>query len=389
MIRFLASIFIKDHKNYRSPAVRRAYGMLCGITGICLNILLFALKLFAGTVTGAISVTADAFNNLSDAGSSIISLIGFRLSGTRPDPEHPFGHGRIEYISGLIVSMVILLMGFELALSSVKKIIAPEPMEFSYVTIGILSASILVKFYMAYYNRATDRKIDSPSLRATSVDSLSDCISTFVILVSIIVFRIWNINVDAWCGLFVSLFILIGGFRAAKDTVSPLLGQPPSPELVDEIQRIVMSSDEILGLHDLVVHDYGPGRLMISLHAEVSASADMIRTHDIIDNIERRLASELGCEAVIHMDPVLDDDETTTELRKRVSDLVARIGDGVSIHDFKVVTGPTHTNLIFDIVVPYSVKMEKKEITSKVNELIRELGDNYFAVFKIDNAYVK
>ena len=317
MISVLARLFIMDHQNYHSPAVRRAYGILCGIVGISLNVLLFVLKLFAGAITGAISITADAFNNLSDAGSSIISLIGFKLSGTKPDSEHPFGHGRIEYISGLIVSMVILLMGFELAVSSVKKIITPETIEFSYISMGILILSIIVKLYMAFYNRATDKKINSPSLRATSTDSLSDCISTLVILASMIIFHVWNVNIDAWCGLFVSVLIFTGGLKAAKDTISPLLGQPPSQELVDKIHSIVMSYKEILGIHDLVVHDYGPGRLMISLHAEVSASADMVETHDVIDNIERHLSSELGCEAVIHMDPVLNNDKTTTELRAK------------------------------------------------------------------------
>lgn len=389
MIKLLAALFIKESGNYRSPAVRRSYGILCGIVGICLNVLLFIIKFVAGTLSGAISIMADAFNNLSDAGTSIITLIGFKLSGSKPDSDHPFGHGRYEYITALIVAMLIMLMGFELGMESVSKIITPSEVEFSYITIAILIVSVVIKLYMAFYNKAVHKKINSPSLSATAADSLSDCIATTVILVSMIISRVWEINVDAWCGLAVSAFILYNGFKAAKETISPLLGQPPEKEFVDSITAIVMSEEFVHGIHDLVVHDYGPGRVMISLHAEVPADADMLETHDAIDNIERRLRQELSCEAVIHMDPIMTDDKMTNELKKIVSELLSSIGEGVSIHDFRVVTGPTHTNLIFDIVIPYELKMDKKTVTEKVNTLISTIDGNFYPVFNIDNVYVK
>lgn len=389
MIKLLSAMFIKERENYRSPAVRRSYGILCGIVGICLNVLLFIIKFVAGTLSGAISIMADAFNNLSDAGTSIITLIGFKLSGTKPDSDHPFGHGRYEYITALIVAMLIMLMGFELATESISKIITPSEVEFSYITMAILIVSVVIKLYMAFYNKSVHKKINSPSLSATAADSLSDCIATTVILGSMIVAKVWDFNIDAWCGLAVSAFILYNGFKAAKETISPLLGQPPEKEFVDSIEAIVMAEECVHGIHDLVVHDYGPGRVMISLHAEVPADADMLETHDAIDNIERRLRQELNCEAVIHMDPILTDDKMTNELKKIVSELLSSIGDGVSIHDFRVVTGPTHTNLIFDIVIPYELKLDKKAVTEKVNSLISTIDGNFYPVFNIDNVYVK
>ena len=389
MVKLLAAIFIKDYKNYLSPSIRRAYGMLCGITGIFLNVILFAIKFIAGRMSsGSISIMADAFNNLSDAGTSVITLIGFKLSGSKPDSDHPFGHGRYEYITALMVAMFIILMGFELATESIGKIISPAAVEFSTVSIIILVISVAIKLYMGLYNRYYYKKTSSPSLSATSVDSFSDCIATTVILVSMVISKIWSINIDAWCGLAVSGFILFNGFKAVKETISPLLGQPPEKEFVEQINAIVMAEECILGIHDLVVHDYGPGRVMISLHAEVSANDDMMNTHDAIDNVERKLKQELNCEAVIHMDPVLDDDETTNTLRAIVSEKLETIGNGVSIHDFRVVTGPTHTNLIFDIVIPYELKMDKKAVTEKVNSLISSIDGNYYPVFNIDNSYV-
>lgn len=388
MIKILARIFIKDSHNYKDPTVRRYYGILCGICGIILNVILFFIKIFAGIISGAISIMADAFNNLSDAGTSIITLIGFKLSGTKPDSDHPFGHGRFEYITGLAVSMVIGLMGFELGIESVKKIIHPVSIEFSYLTLGILIASVIIKLYMALYNRSVDKKINSPSLSATAADSLSDCVATTVIIISMLIFKIWGWNVDAWCGLAVSCFILFNAFKAAKETISPLLGQPPEPEFVESISSLVLAEECVLGIHDLIVHDYGPGRVMISLHAEVSADADLMETHDAIDNIERMLREKLNCDAVIHMDPVLNDDETTNYLKETVSQLVKNIGENVTIHDFRVVSGPTHTNLIFDIVIPYELNLDTKAVTEKVNALISSLDGNFYPVFNIDNSYI-
>lgn len=389
MITLLSKLFIKKNKEYSDPAVRRAYGVLCGGVGIFLNILLFIGKFIAGAVAKSVSVTADAFNNLSDAGSSVVTMIGFRLSGQKPDPEHPYGHGRLEYVSGLIVAMVIILMGFELMLSSVKKIISPEATEFSWMSLGILIASILVKAYMFAYNRGTAKKIDSVAMKATATDSLTDCIATFVALGSMVACKLWGWKIDGWCGAAVSLFVLYSGVMAAKDTISPLLGQPPEKGLVDDIENTVMSHEGILGIHDLVVHDYGPGRMMISLHTEVSADGDVLELHDMIDNIERELNEKFGCEAVVHMDPVKSNDEQTIKLKARVDEILVSIDPSLKMHDFRIVTGPTHTNLVFDIVVPFKYSMTDKALCDLIGEKLGELEDSkYYAVINVDRSYV-
>ena len=293
MIGFLASRFIKDYQNTSDAAVRRAYGVLCGAVGIVINLLLFALKLFAGTLAGSVAVTADAFNNLSDAGASIVTLLGFRLAGQKPDPEHPFGHGRLEYISGLIVSIVILLMGFELLRDAVGAILHPESVECSVLTVAILLVSICAKFYMYCYNRGVGKKISAAAMQATAADSLSDCAATAAVLLATLAGYFLHWQIDGWCGLVVSLLILWAGVQAARDTLSPLLGQPPSEGFVQEIRDIVMESQVVCGIHDLVVHDYGPGRVMISLHAEVPAHGDILALHDEIDNVEKKLHDRL------------------------------------------------------------------------------------------------
>ena len=388
MITLLSKIFIKNRKEYHDPAVRRSYGVLCGGFGIFLNILLFAAKFIAGTIASSVSVVADAFNNLSDAGSSIVSLIGFKLSGQKPDPEHPYGHGRLEYISGLIIAMIIILMGFELMLSSVKKIITPEAVEFSWLSIGILIASILVKAYMFFYNRSIAKKIDSVTMKATAQDSLTDCIATFAALAAIIAGRIWNVKIDGWCGALVSLFVLYSGFSAAKDTISPLLGQPPEKELVDDIESTVMAHDQILGIHDLMVHDYGPGRMMMSLHAEVPSDGSVLELHDLIDNIERELKEKFHCEAVVHMDPIETHDQKTAELKEKTEKILKEIDPEIKMHDFRIVTGPTHTNVIFDAVVPFNYKLSDSELKRRISDSIKEnCGENFFAVVNIDKAY--
>lgn len=388
MITLLSKIFIKNRKAYHDPAVRRSYGVLCGGFGIFLNILLFAAKFIAGTIASSVSVVADAFNNLSDAGSSIVSLIGFKLSGQKPDPEHPYGHGRLEYISGLIIAMIIILMGFELMLSSVKKIITPEAVEFSWLSIGILIASILVKAYMFFYNRSIAKKIDSVTMKATAQDSLTDCIATFAALAAIIAGRIWNVKIDGWCGALVSLFVLYSGFSAAKDTISPLLGQPPEKELVDDIESTVMAHDQILGIHDLLVHDYGPGRMMMSLHAEVPSDGSVLELHDLIDNIERELKEKFHCEAVVHMDPIETHDQKTAELKEKTEKILKEIDPEIKMHDFRIVTGPTHTNVIFDAVVPFNYKLSDSDLKRRISDSIKEnCGENFFAVVNIDKAY--
>ena len=388
MIEFLARVFIRHRDGLSPSALRQAYGQLCGAVGIGLNLLLFAGKLFAGTISGSIAITADAFNNLSDAGSSVVTLLGFRLAGRKPDPEHPFGHGRMEYISGLAVAGLILLMGVELGKSSLKKILSPEEIVSSPLVLAILAVSVAVKLYMFYYNRSIGRKIKSAAMSATATDSLSDAVSTTAVLIATLVGQFTGLNIDGWVGLLVALFILFSAYKAAKETLSPLLGQTPDPEFVDRIEQIVLSYPEVLNIHDLIVHDYGPGRMMISLHAEVSADGDLLQLHDVIDNAEHRLKKELGCMAVIHMDPIITNDAHTDALRMAVAEKVKAIDPRLTIHDFRTVSGPTHTNLIFDVVVPYDVKLTADEVRRRIGALVKELDENYFAVVQVDNSYV-
>ena len=352
MVTLLSRIFIKN-KNVNDPQARGAWGVLCGILGICLNLLLCAGKLIAGLVSGSISIVADAFNNLSDAGSSVITLLGFKMAAQKPDYKHPFGHGRMEYISGLLVSLIIVIVGFELGKSSVEKIITPEPTEFSWVSVIVLSGAILVKLYMSFYNSRIGRKIDSAAMCATATDSLTDSVATGVVLICTLLAGFTSLQLDAYCGLCVSAFILYAGVRSAIDTVSPLLGSMPSAEFVDDVERIVCSHEIILGIHDLIVHDYGPGRRMISLHAEVPANGNLLQMHDEIDNAEEDLRRQLQCDAVIHMDPVENDNEEVCALHEKVKALVAGIEPSLKIHDFRIVPGPSHTNLVFDVLVSY------------------------------------
>ena len=315
---------------------RSAYGKLCGGVGIVLNILLFIGKFLAGVLSNSIAITADAFNNLSDAGSSLVTLIGFKLAEQKPDSDHPFGHGRIEYLSGLLVSAVILMMGFELVKDSVDKIIHPTPVEFSVVVLVILVASVIVKCYMAYYNFLYGKRFDSGTLKATATDSLSDCVSTTVVLIATVVGHFTNIQIDGFCGIAVGVLIFVAGINAAKETLSPLLGEAPDPEIVKEIEEMVLEFDKdiVIGIHDLIVHDYGPGRRVISFHAEVPAEGDILVMHDVIDNLEMKLRHELGCLTTIHMDPVVTTDERVTELKEKCVDLLKGIGDSLSLHDF-------------------------------------------------------
>lgn len=389
MITLLSKLIIKNYKEFENPNVRLKYGILCGAVGILFNILLFTGKLIAGTLTGSIGITADAFNNLSDAGSSTITLVGFRLSGTKADKEHPFGHGRFEYISGLIVSMAILLMGFELGKTSIDKIIHPEAVTFSYLAVGVLIVSILTKLYMFFYNRGIGKKIDSSAMRATAMDSFSDVAATSTVLLSMLIGKWTGLKIDGYSGLLVALFICYTGIRAAKETVSPLLGQSPTKEFVEKIQNIVLEQDGVIGVHDLVVHDYGPGRRMISLHAEVPADGNLILLHDAVDNLEKLLRNECGCEAVIHMDPVEMNNTETNRLRTETRAILAQIDERLTLHDFRVVSGPTHTNLVFDVVVPFGFSMTDEAVRSAISERIHTLEGNCYAVIDIDKSSVR
>ena len=394
MLKFLAKLFIKTPMEYDDPATRRAYGVLCGAIGILLNILLFVGKFIAGSLAKSVAVTADAFNNLADAGSSVITMIGFRLAGQKPDKEHPFGHGRFEYIAGLLVSAAIILMGVELLKTSVEKIIAPQAVEFSVLTAVILVFSVTVKIYMAVYNGSLGKKLASPALAAAAKDSLSDSIATAVVLVSSAVGHFLGINIDGWCGAAVAVFVLRAGIMSVRDTLAPLLGTEPDPEFVKRINDIVLSYPEISAIHDLIIHDYGPGRQIISLHAEMptESGSDIFKLHDIVDNAERRLRQELGCDATIHLDPVAAEDEQTQMLHERMEAALFEINSGLTMHDFRIVPGPTHTNLIFDVVVPYDNKMPQAEILEKIEYAAAELpsgknGGKYYAVVRFDRPF--
>ncbi len=389
MIRLLSRWLIPDRDNVTSPAVRRAYGTLCGAVGIALNILLFIGKFFAGQLSGSIAVTADAFNNLSDAGSSAVTLLGFRLAGKKPDTDHPFGHGRIEYISGLLVAGLILLMGVELAKSSFDKILHPEPVAFSALAAAIMAASVCVKLYMWLYNRAVGRKIKSAAMEATATDSLSDTIATSAVLLAMLVGKWTGLAVDGYVGLVVALFILFSAYKAAKETLSPLLGQAPDPELVQEIRDITLANDTVQGVHDLVVHDYGPGRMMISLHAEVPAHGDIMAMHDVIDNVEKELMERLHCHAVIHMDPIVTDDDRVNALRTQVAELLKQVDPALTIHDFRVVRGTTHDNLIFDAVLPFSSSKTPAQAAQEIRALVRAMDGNYYAVVTVEHSFTE
>lgn len=388
MISLLAKLFIKNHEHTDDPSVRSAYGTLCGLVGIALNILLFAGKYIAGTISGSIAIAADSFNNLSDAGSSLITLLGFRLASKKPDPSHPYGLGRLEYLSGLIVSAIILVMGFELGKSSIEKIIHPEEVQFGWLPVVILIVSICVKIYMFLYNRSVGKKISSSAMVATATDSISDSVATFVVLVSMLIARFTSINVDGYAGVLVAAFILYAGFNAAKETLAPLLGQPPEPEFVEKVHDLVMSHPEVVGIHDMIVHDYGPGRQMITLHAEVNGNGNIFELHDAIDNIEQELASTFGCHATIHMDPVEAENDALNSLRAELAQMVKTIDPAISIHDFRMVPGPTHTNLIFDAVVPFSFRLSDEEVKLQITALLQEKYPNYYAVITVDKAYV-
>lgn len=388
MITLLARLFIRDRDKVADAGVRRAYGMLCSLTGIGLNVLLFLGKYLAGRLSGSIAMTADAFNNLSDAGSSVITLLGFRMAAKKPDPGHPFGHGRIEYLSGVAVSLIIIVVGVQLGLESIDKIISPEPVDAGLVPMLVLVASICVKGYMFAYNRGIGRKINSPGMSATALDSLSDCIATGVVLISMLLARFADVNIDGWGGAAVAIFIIFSGFKAAKETLSPLLGNPPDPQLVRDITDIVMSHPEVLNVHDLIVHDYGPGRLMISLHAEVPGDGDIYALHDAIDTAEYELQQKLGCSAVIHMDPVSPDGTKTAHMREELAEEAKAIDPRLTIHDFRIVDGPTHTNVIFDAVLPNDSPVTEDDAKAQLETIVHSLWQNSHPKVHIDRPFV-
>lgn len=369
------------------PKVRTRCGLLSGITGIILNIILVAGKLTVGIIAGSVAIIADAINNFSDAASSVITLAGFKLAGQKPDKEHPFGHGRIEYVAGLIVSVLIIFMGFELAWSSIEKIITPEAAEFSYAAMGVLIAAILVKLWLFYFNRKIAKRINSPSIAATASDSISDVIATGVVLAALIAGRYTTFPIDGVAGVIVAIFIFKAGWGAVKTTQAPLLGRPMSKELADAIDKLALEHENILGIHDLIYHDYGPGRAIVSFHAEVPADGNLMETHEMIDHVEREIREKFGIEAVIHMDPIVVDGDTE-EMRSLVEDVVKDISAEASIHDLRIAEWDKIHNVYFDVIVPYGLDLSDEEIEKRVKEQIKEKS-GFNAVIHIDHPFIE
>ena len=384
MTSLLLRLFVKNHDDTENPVVRGAYGKLAGAVGIVCNLLLFAGKLLAGILSGSVAVTADAVNNLSDASSSLVTLLGFKLAERPADEEHPYGHARIEYISGLVVAALILLIGAELAKSSFSKILHPETVEFSLLTLGVLIGSILIKLWMALFCRKLGRRIDSTTLLATSADSRNDVISTAAVLVGCLAGYFFDVKLDGYIGMAVALFIIWSGCSIAKDTISPLLGEQASGELVRNISDLILSHEKILGIHDLMVHDYGPGNCFASVHAEMDSAEDPLTCHDIIDDIERDALRELRVHLVIHYDPIVTNDEELNAARALVEQEIKSIDESLSLHDFRMVRGPGHTNLIFDLVIPYSMEDRKAELKARIDERLQRQDRKYYTVITFD-----
>ncbi len=383
MTNLLIRLFIKNHLNTQDTAVRAAYGKLSGWVGIVCNALLCAGKFIAGYLSGSVSIIADAANNLSDASSSIISLLGFKLSEKSADDEHPYGHARYEYLSGLIIAFLVLLIGFELLKSGVGKIVSPSPVEFSWVSVGVLTASILMKLWMMVFNQSMGKRINSHALKATAIDSRNDCVSTLAVLIAAVISHLTQFELDGIIAVLVALFILYSGISLIREAMSPLLGKAPSPEMTEEIRKKILSYEGVLGTHDLMVHDYGPGRLFASVHVEMAAENDVMESHDVIDNIERDFLRN-GLHLVVHFDPIVTADDDT---RHEIAEIVRSIDPALSIHDLRLVTGPTHTNVIFDCVIPHEFHMTEAALKEEINRLVRIRHPEYYCVITVENNF--
>ena len=386
MTNFLLRLFVKNYQDTADPAVRAKYGNLAGLVGIVCNVLLFAGKLLAGTISGSVSITADAVNNLSDASSSVVTLVGFRLASRPADAEHPYGHARMEYLSGLAVAAMILLIGAELVKSSVQKILHPEAVEFSALIVVILALSILVKLWMAVFNRKLGKMIGSAALTATAADSRNDVIATGAVLIACVTGKLTGLKIDGYVGLLVALFIIWSGIGIAKDTIDPLLGAKPDEELVHAIAYLMTSHVNILGIHDLMVHDYGPGRRFASVHAEIDHRIDPLVAHEILDEIERQAKKELQVDLVIHYDPVVIDDPEVTAVRERVMAAIRGIDPRLSIHDFRMVSGPHHANVIFDMVIPSEYADKTEQLRRRIEAQLQDGKKVYHLVVTFDAA---
>ena len=389
MTKLLIKLFIKDSENIKDKNVRRKYGNLGGFVGIFSNLLLFALKLFAGIISGSIAITADAFNNLSDMGSSVLTMLGFKIAAKSPDKDHPFGHGRMEYMSGFIVSVVIIIVGFELFTSSVSKIFNPEAILVNWLTITILIVSIAVKLWQGLFNNNLGKILNSAALKATAKDSINDVVATSAVLLTSVISLIFDINIDGYVGVLVAGFIMYGGFSAAKEMLSPLLGEQPDPELVNEIRSTVLENDEFVGMHDLIVHDYGPGRCFASLHVEVPDTVDIVSCHEQIDACEKMVFEKLGVVLVIHMDPIATKDERRNAIDLIVKDIIYSIDETLSYHDLRIVDGEKRINIIFDVVKPYEIKMTDRELIDLIQDKLWEVDPAYYCVIDIDHEFSK
>lgn len=386
MLSLLSKIFIRDRDNTADARVRGSWGALCGALGIALNLLLFALKLFAGYMSGSVAIRADALNNLSDAASSVITLAGFRMAAKRPDCDHPFGHGRMEYVAGLAVSAAVILMGAELLRSCVMKLLHPEPVVFGVLPAAILAVSVGVKLYMAAYNRSVGKKIGSAAVFAAAADSISDAAATGAVLVSMLVSHFSGVNIDAWAGAAVALLILWGGVGSLRATLSPLLGRAPEGEFVDRVRQLALGHPEILGIHDLAVHDYGPGHVMISLHAEVDGSGDIFSLHEVIDGLERELHDKLGCTATVHMDPVLTGEGGAGALRGEVTDALRGLYPQIELHDFRASGQDGARRLSFDAVLPYAERDSDETAAEKIKARVEATFPDCTAEVNVDRA---
>ncbi len=386
-MQFLIKKCIKDYEQVDRREVRERYGTFVSIISIICNIVLATSKLIVGIFSKSISIQADALNNYSDVGSNLATLFGFKLASKHPDTDHPYGHGRIEYISGLIISFLILMVALQSLKESVMKIIHPEVIQFSYIGIAVLVFSMLVKFLMAKMNNTIGERIHSTSLKAASQDSYNDMITTFAAMIGMLVSHFASWNIDGWIGLFVSFIVLKAGYDVFKDTVGPLLGQAPDKELVEGIANLVLSYQGILGIHDFMLHDYGPGRSFVTLHAEIDCHDDLLEIHDVIDLVEREILSRFNVHATIHMDPVDSTNEMINELKEKVIQIIEKINPVYTIHDFRLVSGPTHTNILFDVVLPPEDETNVIELKEKIDREVKRLDKNFFTVIEVDRAY--
>lgn len=388
MINLLIKKFIRNYEDIKNPIVRESYGKFSSILGIICNVLLCTSKILVGLIFNSVSITADGINNLSDAGSSVITLIGFKLASKPADKDHPFGHARIEYIAGLIVSFIILLLGVELIKTSFAKIISPEPLDFSIIMVIVLILSILVKLFMYFANINLSKRITSATIKATAKDSLNDVIATSAVLASVIISKLTNLQLDGYIGMLVAVFIIFSGIEILKEILNPLLGEPPSKDLVNTVVKKIMSYNGVINIHDLVIHNYGANKYFATVHVEVSYKEDILESHDMIDNIERDFLSDMGINLVIHLDPVVTDDEETNNIKKEVLSIIKSLGDDYSMHDFRIVKGSTHTNIIFDVVAPTECKIQSKELIYNISKEIKKLNKTYYPIIVIDYNYI-